>query len=189
MLEVAREIEPGGDWRQGDAAALPIGADEKFDVVLCQQGIQFFKHRNAAARELKRVTAPGGTLFAAVWRPVHEMPVFASLQRVAERHVGPIHDERYSFGDAEALHRLLCDARFRDVRVEQVSYVSRFADGAGFVRMNAMALVGMSGAKPAEDEREALLGCIVTDSMEALRPFVEGDTLACETRSNIAIAR
>lgn len=32
------------------------------------------------------------------------------LQRVAERHLGAIDDERYGFGDAGVLERLLVDA-------------------------------------------------------------------------------
>ncbi len=189
MLAVAREIEPAIDWREGDAAALPVAQGEQFDRVLCQQGIQFFADRVAAARELKRVTAPGGLLLAAVWRSTETMRVFEALQRVAERHVGPIRDQRYAFGDAQALKRLLTDAGFGDVRVDEVSLVSRFPDGAEFVRMNAMALVGMSGAQVQEQERDRLLESIAEESMDAMRPYLEGATLVCELRSNIAVAR
>jgi ubiquinone/menaquinone biosynthesis C-methylase UbiE len=189
MLDVARELDPSIDWREGDAAALPVGPDERFDRVLCQQGLQFFAKRDAAARELKRVTAPGGALLAAVWRTADEMPVFDALQRVAERHVGPIHDQRYAFGSAKELEQLLSAAGFRDVRVDELSLVSQFADGAGFVRMNAMALVGMSGDRSGEEQRERLVEVITDESMQAMRPFLDGATLVCEMRSNIALAR
>lgn len=189
MLEVAREIEPGVEWREGDAAALPVRADERFDRVLCQQGIQFFADRQAAARELRRVTASDGVLVAAVWRPAEEMPVFHALQKVAERHVGPVRDQRHAFGDREALERLLSDGGFRDAHVDEASLVSRFADGAEFVRMNAMALVGMSGVALEEPERERLLEAITAESMDAMRPFLEGAAIVCELRSNVAVAR
>jgi ubiquinone/menaquinone biosynthesis C-methylase UbiE len=188
MLEVARAIEPNIEWREGDAAALPVAADERFGRVFCQQGVQFFADRPAAARELRRVTTPGGVLLAAVWRPAAEMPVFEALQRVAERHVGPIHDQRYAFGDGNALAGLLSDAGFRDVLVDQESLVSRFTDGAGFVRMNAMALIGMSGVELEEAERDRLLNVIATEGMRAMRPFSDGASLLCEMRSNIAVA-
>ena len=188
MLEVAREMEPSVDWREGDAAALPAGPEERFERVLCQQGLQFFANRQAAAAELRRVTAPGGRLLAAVWRAAEEMPVFAALQRAGERHVGPIEDQRYAFGDADALERLLSGAGFADVRVEQASLVARFTDGAEFVRMNAMALIGMSSADLAEDERERLVEVVATDGLSAVRPFLDGETLVCELRSNIAVA-
>ena len=51
MLEVARQNAPPGgtqiEWREGDAADLPY-SDEAFDVVLCQQGLQFFPDSGSA---------------------------------------------------------------------------------------------------------------------------------------------
>ena len=190
MLEVAREIEPKVDWREGDAAALPVGSEERFDRVLCQQGLQFFTDRSAAAGELHRVLATGGVLVAAVWRGVEEMPLYHALQRVAERHIGPIHDQRYAFGDDKTLADLLSGAGFRSVNVDTVSLASRFAGGGtDFVHMNAMALVGMSGVRQSEQERDRLLDAITTESAEAARPFLDGEVLVCEMRANIAVAR
>ncbi|WP_157628157.1 class I SAM-dependent methyltransferase [Ensifer sp. BR816] len=42
MLAVAHAITPNIDWREGDASALPLRKGEHFDVVVCQQGLQFF---------------------------------------------------------------------------------------------------------------------------------------------------
>ncbi len=189
MLGVAREVAPDIEWREGDAAALPVPPDERFDRVLCQQGIQFFADRPAAAAEFRRVLAPGGRLLAAVWRSAREMPVYEALQRVAERHVGPIDDQRYALGDEAALEALLANAGFHDVDVEAISLVSRFPDGEGFVRMNAMALIGMSRAQDSEAESERLLDVIAEESAQEARRFMDGSTLVCEMRSNIAIAR
>ena len=189
MLDVAREIEPNVDWREGDAAALPVASAERFDRVTCQQGLQFFADRPAAAREMRRVLAPGGALIATVWRAAEEMPLFQAAQRVAERHLGPIQDQRHAFGDAEALAQLLSGAGFADVRVDTVSVPCRFDDGAQFLRMNAMALIGMSGARPGEAERERLLEVIATESADAARPFAEGQILVCEMHANLAVAR
>jgi ubiquinone/menaquinone biosynthesis C-methylase UbiE len=44
------------DWRQGDAGALPC-ADDAIEVVLCQQGLQFFSDKLGALREARRVLA------------------------------------------------------------------------------------------------------------------------------------
>jgi ubiquinone/menaquinone biosynthesis C-methylase UbiE len=189
MLEVAREIEPGIDWREGDAAALPIRRDEQFDRVLCQQGLQFFADRERAARELRRAAAPGGLMLAAVWRPAEEMPVFHALQQVAERHVGPVHDQRYAFGDGGALADLLSKAGFDDVQLETTSLTCRFPDGAEFIRMNAMALIGMSGTRSSDEERERLLEAVAEESIAAMRHSLDGSALVCEMRSNIAVGR
>src|SRR5262249_1006676 len=55
MIEVARTAAARGaastiDWRTGDAAALPFEHDV-FDVVVCQQGVQFVPDRLQALRE------------------------------------------------------------------------------------------------------------------------------------------
>src|SRR5262245_55858244 len=39
MLAVARTADPTIDWREGDAAALPVS--EQFTVLTCHQGLQF----------------------------------------------------------------------------------------------------------------------------------------------------
>lgn len=57
MLAVARSLPHATDvriaWRQGRAVALPF-ANVMFNVVLCQQGLQFFPDRVAALRSLLR---------------------------------------------------------------------------------------------------------------------------------------
>jgi len=71
MLEVARSQPiPAGAaavaWVQSSALAMRV-PDSSFDVVLCQQGIQFFPDRPQALREMIRVLVPGGRMFASVW--------------------------------------------------------------------------------------------------------------------------
>lgn len=60
MLSIARR-NPQIDWRQGSATDLPFEPGS-FEVVLCQQGLQFFPDRAAAMREMARVLSPGGRL-------------------------------------------------------------------------------------------------------------------------------
>ena len=72
-----------------------------------------------------------------------------------------------------------------------MSRTIRFADGPVFVRMNAMALVGMSvGAKAMSDqERAAMVAAIAKDSLNVLPSYTEGGELAFEIRTNVATAR
>src|SRR5690348_7651863 len=67
MLNAARKI-PDIEWHLGSATELPFG-DGSFEVVFCQQGLQFFPDRSAAMREISRVLVPGGTLSLNVWGP------------------------------------------------------------------------------------------------------------------------
>ena len=62
MLRVARtvgaDVRPTIDWRAANAADLPFG-DGEFDIVFCQQGMQFFPDRVVALGEMRRVLVPG----------------------------------------------------------------------------------------------------------------------------------
>lgn len=191
MLEVGRKIEPRIEWREGNALALPFGETEKFDVLACQQGLQFFPDKPAAAGEMRRVLASGGRLAVATWRSLEEIPFFLALDRVAERHLGKVVDHRYGLGDSLVLERLLADAGFQEVRVEKLSRTMRFADGAVFVRMNAMALVGMSAASAnmSDEQRAQLVALIAKESADVLPAYADGEGTAFEISTNLAIAR
>ncbi len=191
MIGVARAVAPSIEWREGNAAALPLAPMETFDVVLCQQGLQFMPDKSAAAAEMRRALVPGGRLAVATWRPLQEIPCFLALHGVAERHIGPVVDQRHSFGDATALETLLVEAGFTDVRVETVSRPVHFADPAVFARMNAMALVGMSSASKTmnDEERVRAATAIATESAKTLEAFVDGEGVTFAISSNVATAR
>lgn len=190
MLAVARAVAPGIQWREGNASALPLRQDEHFDVVTCQQGLQFFPDKPAAAAQMRRALAKGGRLAVATWRSDEEIPFFRELRHVAERHLGAISDQRYSFGDAVPLETLLRDAGFNDVRSKVLSRTIRFEADVPFLRLNAMALVGMSSAGRAmsDAERRDLVEEIVSDSVPIQKAYTDGSTLAFELRTNLATA-
>lgn len=191
MLEVARRTEPGIEWRQGDAAALPLADGERFAAVACHQGAQFFPDRAAAFREMHRALGPGGRVAVATWCREEEFPLLVGLRRAAERHVGPIADRRHALGDAGELEALLRAAGFEEVRVTRVSRQVRYADPWPFVRMNAMALVGMSAPGPAlgEAERGAAVEAVVRDSAGLVSGHSDAEGLAYELATNLATAR
>lgn len=191
MIAIARKLAPDVDWREGDAAALPLRDAEQFDVVLCQQGIQFVADKAAAAGQARRALAPGGRVAVSAWCSDEENPVLHELRRIAERHVGAIEDRRHGFGDAEPLEALLRDAGFRDVRSDVTSMTMRFADGAAFAQLNAMALVGMSAAAKAmsDEERGRIVAAIGHDSAGVVRANSDGDGFRYEISAVVATAR
>lgn len=68
MLDVARVHTPTNvpvQWQQGDLSALPF-PDDSFDVVLCQNGLQFVPNKSTALREMHRVLVADGRLAFAV---------------------------------------------------------------------------------------------------------------------------
>jgi ubiquinone/menaquinone biosynthesis C-methylase UbiE len=189
MLAAARQAAADIDWREGTATNLPLGDGERFDVVVCHQGLQFFPDKPAAAREFRRALVEGGRLGVATWRPDAEIPMFRQLRAVAERHVGAITDQRHGFAEAEALASLLTDAGFSSVRVQTLADTTRFDDGPMFARLNTMALIGMSPAAKAlnEDDRASLAAAIVEECVQDVLPrYADGTGIAFTNCTNIA---
>ena len=72
MIDTAQVLSDAGavqdiQWIVGDAANLPFETST-YDVVLCQQGLQFMPNRIAALNEVARVLRPGGRFVASVWK-------------------------------------------------------------------------------------------------------------------------
>jgi ubiquinone/menaquinone biosynthesis C-methylase UbiE len=61
-----RERHPGADVRDGVAEELPW-ADDTFDVALSSLVIAFMRDADAGAREMARVTRPGGVVAECMW--------------------------------------------------------------------------------------------------------------------------
>lgn len=191
MLAVARRLAPTIDWREGDANVLPLRDEEEFDVVLCQQGFQFFPDRAAGAREMHRALVKGGRLGVSTWRPDEEFPVLRQLRGIAERHLGPIADRRHGLGEAGPLEAVLREVGFHDVRSTHFSRTIRFDDGSVFVRLNAMALVSMSTASRTlgEQDRDRLVSAIARESAALVRRHTDEAGFAYDIGTNVVLAR
>jgi SAM-dependent methyltransferase len=61
-----RERHPGADVRDGAAEDLPF-ADDSFDATLSSLVIGFMRDADAGAREMARVTKPGGVVAECMW--------------------------------------------------------------------------------------------------------------------------
>lgn len=129
MLVTARELAPDLEWIHGDASALPL-PDHSYDVVVCQQGLQFMPDPAAAVREMRRVLVPGGRLLVAVWRDLAFSPGFAAYVEMLDRQLGAeasaVLRGPFSMGDAEAVRSLLTGAGFESPRDEVEIVVARF---------------------------------------------------------------
>ena len=162
-------------WIEGSAEALP-GRQPAFDLVTCQQGLQFVPDRAVAVREMRRVIAPGGRAVIATWCAIEEQAAYAALDAVAKRHTDtPLFGNTFSLGDDAALNKLLVDAKFFAVNVERVTRQVRIPDPARW------ATLMLSLNEPATDD-------MIAEGVAALAPFVDGD-LVFPMTSLVAVAR
>ncbi|HYE90343.1 MAG TPA: methyltransferase domain-containing protein [Terriglobales bacterium] len=192
MLEVARaQPATGGarvEWRHGDAASLPC-ADEEFDTVLCQQGLQFFPDRAAALREMYRVLKPGGLLGICAWRAIEHSPchlaITAALRRHADAEVAQRFGAPFAFGDRDALHDAIVAAGFRDVDVQVAALTRR-------LRPPDESIPGLLASTPVGPAVAALddasRAAIVRDSAAALAAYRDGDELVVPQPTHVALA-
>jgi len=129
MLAVAaaKPADPG--WatiEYLECSASAVDADEStFDVVLCQQGLQFFPDREASLREMRRVVRGDGVVAVSTWaaeRPLGLFgPIVEALQEFGmdEPYPRAFDPRSYRLG-ASDLQVLLEAAGLRDVVVETV---------------------------------------------------------------------
>lgn len=137
MLSVAQSL-PGPknaapiEYIASGSERLPFG-DAEFDLVICQQGLQFFPDRPAALGEMRRVLKDNGRVAIAVWAQIDQCPYFEAvyhalkdtgLPEIAETIAKP-----FSFPHPQELAGELRAAGFCDVHVETVSRPLVFEDG------------------------------------------------------------
>jgi ubiquinone/menaquinone biosynthesis C-methylase UbiE len=189
MLDVAREKSAGLDveFVVGDATALPF-EDGSFDLVSCQQGLQFFPERERALAEFLRVLAPGGRVVVACWCEIETAPANHAVAETVARHLPD--SERvarapFSFPDADALHSLLAGAGFGSVEVERVDGVARFSSPEEFARSFLEGSpMAVAMAEVPQERRDALSRDIAATVRERI-----GHPVAAAMATNIATAR
>lgn len=191
MLAAARAKPPvehgaGIEYLEGHADDLPVG-DAQFDVVTCQQGLQFFPDRPRAVAEMHRALRPGGRVGIAVWAQIDRCPPFHALAEALGEVVGPELETRYGggpwgFPEPEPLRELLERAGFEGIRVTTRELPLVFEGGVS-------QLAATLGATPLAAEADAFGVEQVRRIHEAVARRMGSGAIESSTRSNIALAR
>lgn len=132
MLRVAKarapRMYPDIEFTEAPADGIPY-QDATFDVVVCQQGVQFFPDLPAAFAEVARVTRPGGHFAATAWADRKLIPYFVAQYEAVRTYVAPemvpevvaSYEAAFS-GTPDRLGTTLREAGFHDVTVHQVTF-------------------------------------------------------------------
>jgi ubiquinone/menaquinone biosynthesis C-methylase UbiE len=188
MLRAARQLPlPPGlkvEWRQGSAQSLPFD-DEAFDVVVCQQGFQFFQDRMGALQQMRRVLRQGGRVALSVF--TGPSPFFMAERDAVMRHVSAEAARgtaaAFSLGDAEEFGDLLKSAGFHDVLVHCMPLTLRLPAPDEFVLQHLSATPLAESITAAGSQARAAL---VVDVEQALSAYVDGYGLAVPQDINVA---
>jgi ubiquinone/menaquinone biosynthesis C-methylase UbiE len=190
MLAVARTLPPPSGssiaWVEASAVAMDL-PNASIDVILCQQGLQFFPDKLAALREMHRVLVPGGRVLLSVWKSAG--PYNIAVAEALEQHVSAEAATKYRASrlvpTAEDLHRWLLEAGFREVRIHPSAMTVRFPAIESFV-LHHLSSSPVAGAVAASSDAVRLV--LAKQVRAALHPFAEGDDVAVPDETNIAMA-
>lgn len=193
MLSVAQSL-PGPknaapiEYIVAGGERLPFD-DGEFDLVICQQGLQFFPDRTTALGEMRRVLKENGRVAVAVWAQIDQCPYFEAIYHALRDTVPPEIAETiakpFSFPHRQALAAELRAAGFCDVQVETVSRPLIFEEGPDHA-IDALEgqPVGPMLAQLPQAQRDAFHEA----AKHYLRPLIWEDRVETTMVSNIAVA-
>jgi SAM-dependent methyltransferase len=174
--------------RPADALGVP---DDVFDLVTCQQGLQFFPDRGAALAEMRRVLRPGGKIGIAVWCSIQECPPFLALANALSEVLGTDVADTYRGGpwglaDSASLAQLANDSGFTNVEVRKYELPIVFEGGPGqlLLTLRATSVAGAL-AKLSEADQATLASALE----ESSRQITVNGVVRSHTASHVVTAK
>lgn len=188
MLAEAAAIAPSIEWEQGDATDLPF-EDGRFDIVLCQQALQFIEHPGEAFGEMHRVLAPGGRMVATVWRPIAHHPSYVELANALEHHVGEqaatMMRSPFPEWGLDDLRQFAESGGFEEITITIAVGSMRYPSVAEFVRREA-------ASSPLADHLasldRAVRDALVTDVRDGLERYIDDDGIIFPMETSVVVA-
>jgi ubiquinone/menaquinone biosynthesis C-methylase UbiE len=194
MLGVAAKVSaPEGaaiEWLQGDAESLPEGP---FDLILCQQGLQFFPSRENAVRAMRDALDEGGRAVVSVWRGLEMQPLYEALFQAEARYLGvPLAEvaRPFTFDATHQLEGLFRDAGFTRVEVRDEAREVSFPSPDGFVALTVLAGAAVLPelAELQEAERAGLISAVSAEVAPTIERFIRDGGVTFPMLSQIAVA-
>ena len=173
------------EWLEAAAAPLPVPGSA-FDIITCQQGLQFFPDKIGALTEMRRALRSGGRAGVAVWTRVEDQlfgylrDAIASVVSVelAERYLGPF---LLSGQDAAQYAHA---AGFENVNLQRVTLPADLPGGAQEM-FDTLPASGIAPAIAALDD--AKRGELLAEVTRLTKPLRDGGTLRSSLTASVLI--
>ncbi|WOS66100.1 class I SAM-dependent methyltransferase [Sinorhizobium fredii] len=163
---------PEAEFLEGDAQALPFGADS-FDAVVCGYGIIHVPDPETALSEMHRVLKDGGYLAASVWRAPKPTSgfglLFDAIEKLGNLDVPLPHGpDFFQFSEPEKFKLALQDIGFTDVAIAGVDQVWEVGEPLGMITAILEGGVRARGLLLAqtEDVRSAISATVANGMMQ-----------------------
>jgi len=194
MLDIARAKPqaPGGapiDYLFSPAAPLRVET-MSFDIVTCQQSLQFFPDKVTALREMKRALKPGGQAAIAVWTEIADNTWFAAIHKVLSALLGPraaaVINAPFQWPHRNALEEALVSAGFAEIKIERLEGPLIFEEGVdqAMLALDAMPIAPLIANLPG-DWRNRFEESLRREA----EAFVQSGKLVAKSMAHIATAR
>lgn len=185
MLEVAKQLAPTVEWRQGVAESLPF-PDGSFDAVASQFGLMFFNDPHKALAEALRVLAPSGRLAIAVWDSLDKIPAYAAevelVERIAGRAAADALRAPFVLGDQGDLVALFADAGVASVEATTPHGTARFPSVRVMLEADLRGWLPVVGIVLSEEQ----ITQILEEAEHVLRSYVTTDgTVSFATSAHV----
>jgi ubiquinone/menaquinone biosynthesis C-methylase UbiE len=191
MIAVARALPApvGARIRWLECSALDLRLpDASFDVVLCQQGLQFFPDKPLAMREVRRVLARGGRIALSVWNSTgrYNSAVGAALGKFVGDEVADRFCASRQAPRNEELERMVKDAGFSGVEVQVRTLDVHLPDPEQFALDHLAATPVALNLAAVDSEVREQIGAAVRNQ---LRPYIDGDGVTFPEETYFVTAR
>jgi ubiquinone/menaquinone biosynthesis C-methylase UbiE len=158
------------------------------DVVLCQQGLQFFPDRAAALHEMRRVLKPNGRIGIAVWTDIENNEIFAAyyaaLRATTTHELADLITAPFSWPSGGALKAAAEEAGFRNIRLITPSLPMVLEGGLEqAVRVFAATPVSPGVAGLAQDVQDAFFARV----RQEMNPLLKGAKVIGKMTANIIV--
>jgi ubiquinone/menaquinone biosynthesis C-methylase UbiE len=152
MFNMARRCAAGKniEWKEGSAISFPFPS-EFFDLVICQQGLQFCSDRTKALREMNRVLVRGsnrgykrrgkcssyGRLVLSAWTSIKDSPGFHILEQILQETIShgsaTMLQLPHSLSNSSTLVSLVRAAGFNKIMSKEITRTISFPSVEEFV--------------------------------------------------------